>query len=65
MTINQAKQLKPGDKVKQKMLGYIMTVESVEECKVVTDEFINVICKTDSGSIMKHRHKELLLLEND
>lgn len=64
MTIKQARNLKPGDKVKQKMHGYIMTVEQIEECKVGTNEFVNVKCKTDNGSIMKHKHKELLLVEN-
>lgn len=64
MTIKQARQLKPGNIVKQKTHGYIMTVEQIEECKVVSNEFVNVICKTDSGSIMKHKHKELLLIEN-
>ena len=61
MTIKQAKKLKAGDKVKQKMHGYIMTVEEIEYCKVVTNEFVNVICKTDTGSLMKCKHKELLL----
>lgn len=56
--------MKQGDKVKQKMFGYIMTVEQVEECRVVTNEYVNVICKTDSGGIMKYKHIELLLLEN-
>ncbi|RHC54671.1 hypothetical protein DW839_18405 [Enterocloster bolteae] len=62
MTLKQARNLKPGDKVKQNMFGYIMTVERVEECRVVINEFVNVICKTESGSIMKHKHKELLLM---
>lgn len=65
MTTKQARSLKSGDKVKQKMHGYIMTVEQIEPCKVLTNEFVNVVCKTDSGSIMKHNHKELLLVEND
>lgn len=64
MTIKQARNLKPGDKVKQKMHGYIMIVEQIEECNVVANEFVNVTCKTDDGSIMKHKHKELLLVEN-
>lgn len=64
MTIKQARNLKPGDKVKQKMHGYIMTVEQIEECNVVSNEFVNVKCKTDDGSIMKYKHKELLLVEN-
>lgn len=66
MTIKQARNLKEGDKVKQKMHGYIMTVERIEDSKRVyftTNEFVNVICKTDSGEIMKHNHKELLLIE--
>ena len=66
MTIKQARNLKPDDKVKQKMHGYIMKVESIEDSRdsFTTNEFVNVICKTDNGSIMKHRHKELLLVEN-
>lgn len=62
MTKKQARDLKPGDKVKQKMHGYIMTVEQVKECNVGTHEFVNVFCKTDDGSIIKHKHKELLLM---
>lgn len=62
MTIKQARDLKPGDKVKQKIHGYIMTVEQVKECNVGTNEFVNVTCKTDDGHIMKHKHKELLLM---
>lgn len=65
MTIKQARSLKPGDKVKQKMHGYIMTVEQIQECKVVSNEFVNVVCKTDDGSIMKHKHKELVLVKNE
>lgn len=67
MTIRQARNLKPGDKVKQKMHGYTMTVETVEDSRnlFTTNEFINVICKTENGSIMKHTHKELLLVENN
>lgn len=63
MTIQQARKLKPGDKVKQKMHGYIMTVQSTEESKRIigSGTFVNVICVIDSGSIMKHNHKELLL----
>lgn len=64
MTIKQARNLKQGDKVRQKMHGYTMTVKQIEECKVVSNEFVNVTCKTDDGSIMKHKHKELLLVEN-
>lgn len=64
MTIKQARNLKQGDKVKQKMHGYIMTVEHIEECKVVSNEFVSVVCKTENGSVMKHKHKELLLVEN-
>lgn len=66
MTIKQARNLKTGDKVKQKMHGYIMTVDSIEDSRdsFTTNEFVNVICKIGSGSIMKHRHKELLLVEN-
>ena len=65
MTIKQARNLKPGDKVKQKMHGYTLTVESIQESGTVfaDHEFVNVICKTDDGNIMKHNHKELLLLE--
>lgn len=65
MTIKQARNLKQGDKVKQKMHGYIMTVERIEDSRRVftTNEFVNVICRTDDGEIMKHNHKELLLIE--
>lgn len=65
MTIRQARNLKPGDKVKQKMQGYIMTVDRIEECSLLAAEYINIFCKTDSGSIMKHTHKELLLVEDE
>ena len=66
MTIKQARGLNPGDKVKQKIHGYIMTVETIEDSRnlLTTNEFVNVFCETDSGSLMRHNHKDLLLLEN-
>lgn len=65
MTIKQARDLKPGDKVKQKMHGYIMTVESIRDSRdsFLTNEFVNVVCKTDNGDAMTHNHKELLLVD--
>ena len=65
MTLTQARKLKAGDKVKQKMHGYIMVVESVETSHGLASakEYVNVYCKTDNGSIMKHNHKELLLVD--
>lgn len=64
MTIKQARSLKQGDKVKQKIHGYILTVESIEDLRTffTTNEFVNVICRTDDGEIMKYSHKELLLM---
>ncbi len=62
MTINEAKNLKTGDKVKQKMHGYIFTVEEISEVKPTLEkDYIKVVCKTDTGEIMKHSHKELLV----
>lgn len=64
MTAKEARCLKRGDKVKQKMHGYILTVEETKEVKpTLGKDYINVICRTDSGDIMKHSHKELLLCE--
>lgn len=67
MTIKQARNLKPGDRVKQKMHGYLMTVESIEDSRGLysTNEYVNICCKIDNGNIMKHNHKELLLVDND
>lgn len=62
MTYKQAKQLKAGDKVKQKMHGYVMTVDKIEEVSIANNKYINVYCKTDSGNIMKHKHKEIILM---
>lgn len=66
MTIKQARNLKPGDKVKQKMHGYIMEVESIEDSRnsFTTNDYVRITCKTDSGNIMTHNHKELILVEN-
>ena len=62
MTIKEAKNLKPGDKVKQKMHGYILTLEKTSEVKpTLGKDYINVVCRTDGGEIMKHSHKELLV----
>lgn len=65
MTIKQARNLKLGDSVKQKMHGYVMKVESIEDSRssFTTNEYVNVICRTSDGSIMKHTHKELLLYD--
>ena len=64
MTIKQAKNLKPGDMVKQKMHGYIFTVEETKEVRpTLSKDYIEVVCKTDTGEIMKHSHKELLVYE--
>lgn len=62
MTYKQAQKLKNGDKVKQKMHGYVMTVNKIEEVVVGTKEYINIYCKTDSGEVMKHNHKEVVLV---
>lgn len=65
MTINEARKLKPGDKVKQKMHGYVMTVKQTEELYAVigSRRYINIICETEHGSIMKHTHKEVDLVK--
>lgn len=65
MTLKQARKLKTGDKVKQKMHGYIMTVVSIEDSHrlFTTNEYVNIICRLDDGSTMKHNHKELLLVD--
>lgn len=65
MTISQARKLVPGDKVKQKMHGYIMTVNKIEESISVigSKHHVNIICETDSGDIMKHTHKEVDLIK--
>lgn len=62
MTYKQAQQLKPGDKVKQKMHGYIMRVDRIEEISLANNKYINVYCKTESGNIMRHKHKEIILI---
>lgn len=65
MTINQARSLHVGDKVQQKKHGCVMTVERIEDSRLLftTNEFVNVICRTETGEIMKHSHKELSLIE--
>lgn len=56
------KQLNQEDKVKQKMHGYIMEVDRIEEVSVANTKYINVYCRTESGNIMKHKHKEIMLI---
>lgn len=65
MTIGQARKLVPWDKVKQKMHGYIMTVNKIEESYVVigSKHYVNIFCETDNGDIMKHIHKEMDLVK--
>lgn len=65
MTINQARKLMPGNKVKQKMYGYVMIVkETSEQYSVIgSKRYVNIICKTEDGSIMKHNHKEVDLVK--
>lgn len=61
MIISQARKLVPGDKVKQKMHGYVMTVHKIEESYAVigSKHYVNIICETDNGDMMKHTHKEV------
>lgn len=60
MTYKEAKNLKAGDKVKQKMHGYIMTVIKTEDYPVLyRHPVIFVHCETESGGIMKHKHTEV------
>lgn len=63
MTIQQARKLQKGDKVRQKMFGYILTVDSVSEMTTVLGAKTMIIVKyrTEKGEIMKHNHKELTL----
>lgn len=62
MTIKDAKNLKHGDKVKQKMHGYILTVEKIEEFYPCNNsgEYVIITCITKNGEVMKHNHKEVL-----
>lgn len=62
--VHTTRNLKPGDKVKQKMYGYIFTVEETKEVRpTLSKDYIEVVCKADTGEIMKHSHKELLLCD--
>ena len=64
MKLGQAVKLKKGDKVKQKMHGYIFTVKETRSCHRAMGmrDCVMVICETENGEIMKHNHKELLLV---
>ena len=63
MNISDARKLKPGNLVKQKQHGYIFSVVSIQECRTMTGtEYVKVLCRTNTGEIMKHNHKELLLI---
>lgn len=44
------------------MHGYIMEVDRIEEVSVANTKYINVYCRTESGNIMKHKHKEIMLI---
>ena len=61
MTYKEALKLKKGDKVVQKANGYVITVESIEEYTNWRNSNKYVMIKgiTESGSIMKHKHKEV------
>ena len=63
MNISDARKLKPGNLVKQKQHGYVFSVVAIQECRTMTGtEYVKVLCRTNTGEIMKHNHKELLLL---
>ena len=61
MTYKEALKLKKGDKVVQKANGYVIIVESIEEYTNWRNSNKYVMIKgiTESGSIMKHNHKEV------
>ncbi len=65
MTISQARKLKPVDKVRQKMHGYVMTVKDTKESYAVigSRRYINIICEAEDGCIMNHNHKEVDLVK--
>ena len=62
MKITEARKLRRGEKVKQKMHGYVLTVEKIEESFSIigSKNYVIITCITDNGDIMKHNHKELL-----
>lgn len=65
MRISEARKLKPGDKVRQKMHKYVMTVKDTKESYAIigSKRYVNIICKAEDGSIMKHNHKEVDLVK--
>ena len=65
MTYNDAKKLKQGDKVIEKSLGYIMTVQSVEEIKEYNGwaekKYIIINCIAENGYTMRSKHTSVNL----
>lgn len=60
MTYKEAKNLKSGDKVKQKMHGYNMTVIKTEDYPSLYRHPVIIIhCITENGGVMKHKHTEV------
>ncbi len=60
MTIKQARELKVGQKITDKMFGEEYEVVSLEEFRTFRGStLIYVRCKTENGELMKFSHKEI------
>lgn len=63
MNISEARKLKPGNLVKQKQHGYILSVVSIEDRSTMQGvDYVKITCSTPSGELMKYKHKELLVI---
>ncbi len=62
MKITEAKKLKIGDVIYEKIHGYKMTIESIEESDLTGKNKIIIGCRVnDSGLLFIYDHKEVII----
>jgi len=62
MKISEAKKLKIGDVIYEKIHGYKMTIESIKESNSTGENKIIIGCRTnDSGLLFIYDHKEVII----
>lgn len=67
MTYSEAQKLKQGDKVVEKSLGYIMTVQSIEEYGEYDGwkekKYVIINCIAENGKKIRAEHRYVNLFE--